>query len=308
MTEKTASAVEWLYGLEDYFHYLDQPLSAEYIHDFVSTYYSQDPLSILKKLAVRAQSFDPQTFSKHINCYVRAVKHEYDLLEIASCVRDYSKERLVNSIHQFHRQGGDIAVLNDALSRSQIKSKIWLIDQLAQIQSNWDRVVVFAGWYGQLKLIYDRRLTYRQMRILELDRQACEFSDHVFNLGNLENYKVKAVNADINKLTLHRNGYEWSVENFREGTSYEEKFLPDLIINTSAEHMTEDWFFQLKHKDLESQPIVAIQSNNLFDIPEHVNCVHSQDHMLKKYPMSEVLYAGELQLKGYKRVMIIGRP
>jgi hypothetical protein len=52
---------------------------------------------------------------------------------------------------------------------------------------------------------------------------------------------------------------------------------------------------------------VAIQSNNLFDIPEHVNCVHSVDHMMKKFPMREVLFAGELQLKGYKRVMLIGR-
>ena len=114
--------------------------------------------------------------------------------------------------------------------------------------------------------------------------------------------------ADINDLTLHKNGYEWRVENFKESTSYAEKFLPDLIINTSAEHMTEEWFHQLRFKQLEGDPIVAIQSNNLFDLAEHVNCVHSVDHMQKKFPMREVLFAGELQLKGYKRVMLIGRP
>jgi hypothetical protein len=165
-----------------------------------------------------------------------------------------------------------------------------------------------AGWFGQLKNIYDKRLTYAKMRIAEIDKSACETSDYIFNLTNLENHKVKAVNVDINNLTLHKNGYEWTVENFKEGTEYSEKFLPNLIINTSAEHMSEEWFHQLRFKQLESNPIVVIQSNNLFDIPEHVNCVHSVDHMKKKFPMKEILYEGELQLKGYKRVMLIGRP
>ena len=165
-----------------------------------------------------------------------------------------------------------------------------------------------AGWFGQLKAIYEKKCTYAKMRIIEVDKSACETSDYIFNLSNLENYKVKSVFANINNLTLHKNGYEWSVENFKESTSYTEKFLPDLIINTSAEHMTEEWFHQLRFKQLDSDPIVAIQSNNLFDIPEHVNCVHSVDHMQKKFPMRKVLFAGELQLKGYKRVMLIGRP
>jgi len=83
--------------------------------------------------------------------------------------------------------------------------------------------------------------------------------------------------------------------------------MPDLIINTSAEHMTEEWFHQLRFKEVESNPIVVVQSNNLFDIDDHINCVYSVEHMRKKFPMKEVLYEGELQLKGYKRVMLIGR-
>lgn len=308
MSERQSSPIEWLYGLEDYFNFSNEMESAEYIHDFVSTYYSEDPYGILKKLSLRAKNFDTEIFSKHLNCYINAIKKEYNMVEIASCLRDYSKGKLVNSIHMYDRNNGDISVLNDALSRSQIKSKIWLIEELEKINSNYDNVMIMAGWFGQIKSIYDKRLTYAKMRIVELDQLACENSDYIFNLSNLENYKVKSVNADINSLTLHKNGYEWDVENFREGTKYSEKFLPDLIVNTSAEHMKEDWFFQIKFKEMESDPIVAIQSNNLFDIPEHINCVHSVDHMKKKFPMREILYEGELQLKGYKRVMLIGRP
>ena len=194
------------------------------------------------------------------------------------------------------------------MSRSQMKSKIWLVDELIKIKPTFSNVAVMAGWFGQLKFIFDNKLSFEKMRIIELDKVACEVSDYVFNLPELENYKIKSVNASVNELTLHKNGYEWDVENFKEGTKYGEKFLPNLIINTSAEHMTEEWFHQIRFKELESNPIVVVQSNNLFDIPEHVNCVHSVDHMKKKFPMKEILFEGELQLKGYKRVMLIGRP
>lgn len=229
-------------------------------------------------------------------CYVRIISKRNPNDKIFRGINNYLKE---------NQQG---SAIQDAMSRSQMRSKIWLVEELSKINSNYDNVAVMAGWFGQLKTIYDKRLTYSKMRIIELDRIACEISDYIFNITNLENYKVKSVNADINNLTLHKNGYEWDVENFKEGTKYSEKFLPNLIINTSAEHMAEDWFFQIKFKEMESDPIVAIQSNNLFDLEEHINCVHSVDHMKKKFPMREVLYEGELQLKGYKRVMLIGKP
>ena len=222
--------------------------------------------------------------------------------------KQFPNDKIFRGILNYRKLGLDSDTLQDAFSRSQIKSKIWLIKALANIDNHYDNILIMAGWFGQLKNIYDNRLTYAKMRIAEIDKSACETSDYIINLTNLENHKVKAVNVDINNLTLHKNGYEWNVENFKEGTAYDEKFLPNLIINTSAEHMSEEWFHQLRFKQLESNPIVAIQSNNLFDIPEHVNCVHSVDHMKKKFPMKEILYEGELQLKGYKRVMLIGRP
>jgi len=310
---ESANTIEWLYGLEDYFDFSNNSEATEFLHDFVSTYYSEEPWAILKKLILNSRELDKELFAKHLNCYINATNKQYNMVELASCLRDYSKEKILNAIHMYDRSNGDLTVLNDALSRSQVKSKIWLIEELENVRQKlndpvYKQIVVMAGWFGQLKNIYDKKLTYRKMRIVEIDKSACETSDYIFNLSELENYKVKAVNANINNLTLHKNGYEWDVENFKENTKYSEKFLPDLIINTSAEHMKEDWFFQLKFKEMESNPIVAIQSNNLFDIPEHVNCVHSVDHMKKKFPMKEILFEGELQLKGYKRVMLIGRP
>lgn len=229
---------------------------------------------------------------------------------LAGLEAEFPSDKLFRGINSCIKHGSLTQdTLNDAFSRSQIKSKFWLIKELAQIQKSYNNVLVMAGWFGQIKSIYDSCLTYKKMRIIDLEQQNCELSDYVFNLSNLENHKVKGIRTNINELILHKNGYEWTVENFKEPEkNYSEKFLPNLIINTSAEHMTEEWFHQIRFKQLESNPIVAIQSNNMFGIDEHVNCVHSIDHMKKKFPMKEVLYEGELQLKGYKRVMLIGRP
>ena len=268
---------EVLFGLEEYLKFRNNEEHVKFIRDFVKILDSED--------------------------------YEKSILEY--CIKHLSsvdnKDKIFRSIFDYKKKV-DNDDIYDAFSRSQVKSKIWLIEELSKINSNYNNVMIMAGWFGQLKTIYDKRLTYSKMRIVELDKSACEASDYIFNLSNLENYKVKSVNANINELTLHKIGYEWDVENFKEGTKYSEKFLPDLIINTSAEHTTEEWYNQIRFKELESNPIVAIQSNNLFDIPEHINCVHSIDHMKKKFPMKEILFEGELQLKGYKRVMLIGRP
>lgn len=273
---------EILFGLEEYLKFRHNEDHVQFIRDFVKILDSED--------------------------------REKAILEY--CIKNLSnvdnKDKIFRSIFDYKKKI-DKDDIYDAFSRSQIKSKIWLVEELEIVRQKlpepvYKHVAIFAGWYGQLKSIYDKKLTYRKIRNVEIDRNACEASDYIFNLPELENYKVKSINANINDLTLHKNGYEWDVENFREGTKYSEKFLPDLIINTSAEHMTEEWYNQIRFKNMDSNPIVAIQSNNLFDISDHINCVHSVDHMKKKFPMREILFEGELQLKGYKRVMLIGRP
>jgi hypothetical protein len=274
---ENSSVREVFFGLEEYLKFKKNDEQISFLRDFVKILDSEDIEKSILEYCI-----------KHLN--------EKD-----------TSDKIFRSIFDYKKKINDDAIY-DAMSRSQIKSKIWLVEELSKIEIDYLNVAVMAGWFGQIKTIYDKRLTYSKMRIIELDKEACETSDYIFNITNLENYKVKSVNANINELTLHKNGYEWNVENFKEGTKYSEKFLPDLIINTSAEHMTEEWFNQIRFKELESDPIVAIQSNNLFDIPEHINCVHSVDHMKKKFPMKEILFEGELQLKGYKRVMLIGRP
>jgi hypothetical protein len=276
---------------------------------------SEDMISSYKALLqfVSKTIIDNKSMADLASAIQRAIDSEsfeddFIKAHLSALDRQFLNDKIFRGINNLLKSDADRGPINDAFSRSQIKSKLWLMEELANIDTNYDNVTIMAGWFGQLKAIYEKKCTYAKMRIVEVDKSACETSDYIFNLSNLENYKVKSVFADINNLTLHKNGYEWEVRNFREETGYNEKFLPNLIINTSAEHMSEEWYNQIRFKNIESNPIVAIQSNNLFDIPEHINCVHSVDHMKKKFPMREILFEGELQLKGYKRVMLIGRP
>jgi len=271
--ESKSDNVELLFGLETYTEFTNNEDSRRFIHDMINV--------------LRSENVEQAVF-------------EY-------CLRMIRDDELTNSVRSYVKDN-DIQPIKDGLSRSQMRSKIWLIQELAKLGIKFENVVIMGGWFGQLVSVYNKILSFEKIRILDLEKSFCAASDYTFNLKYLDNYKVKAICADVNNLTLHKNGYEWKVENFKEGTKFNEKFLPDLVINTSAEHMTEEWFHQLRFKNLESNPIVAIQSNNMFDGDGHINCVYSADHMKKKFPMKEVLFEGELQLKGYKRVMLIGRP
>jgi hypothetical protein len=310
--------LSWLHGLEDFLKFIDNKEATEYVHHYLSLNYSDDPLNTVKKLIISAKErTSEEDFPSVITFILKAFKaistDSDDIIDLDNWARIarimFPEENIFSQLHRyFKNKNSSSDIISDAFSKGQIQSKIWLTDELANIKDNYNNVLVLAGWYGQFKLIYSKKLNYSLMRFVDLDRISCEISDSVFNLKELHKYKVKSVNADINGLTLHKNGYEWSVENFKDGSTYNEKFLPNLIINTSSEHMSEEWYNQIRFKNLDSNPIVAIQSNNLFEIPEHINCVHSTDHMKKKFPMKEILFEGELQLKGYKRFMLIGRP
>ena len=75
----------------------------------------------------------------------------------------------------------------------------------------------------------------------------------------------------------------------------------DFVINTSAEHMNDDWYEKLKPGTL-----VVIQTNDFHDIEEHINTVSNVMELKKKYKMSEELFVGIKDLRIYNRFMIIG--
>jgi hypothetical protein len=85
---------------------------------------------------------------------------------------------------------------------------------------------------------------------------------------------------------------------------YSDPNAPDLVINTSCEHIEDlpKWL-SLLPKGCR----VLLQSNNYTSEPTHINCVKSVDELAQQAQLSELSYAGALQLPKYTRFMLIGR-
>ena len=78
---------------------------------------------------------------------------------------------------------------------------------------------------------------------------------------------------------------------------------PNTIINTSCEHIENfhEWYDKVPWDKL-----LCIQSNNYFEIEDHVNCSYDLQAFHADTYMSRVFYKGEIELPKYKRFMKIG--
>lgn len=283
MSESSLGPIHWLHGLEDYFEFVNDETSKKYVEFLLKLVYANNP--VITTTATGSME------------------------EFVYALRKFADAPILNVLYKYYREGYDPVPLQDAFSRGQVQSKIWLATELAKLKSDFQMIYLLGGWYGQLLNYLDASgILYEKVRSIDIDPVACEISDKVFNLQHINEYKVKSVELDLNDLEWSKDGAKYPVKNFTHGRKiFYEVTMPDLIINTSSEHMNDDWFFKIKFKEYSPSPLIIIQNNNLFDVEEHVNCVHSVDHMKKKFPMSEILYEGELQLTGYKRFMLMGR-
>jgi hypothetical protein len=79
--------------------------------------------------------------------------------------------------------------------------------------------------------------------------------------------------------------------------------IPDTIINTSCEHIAnfEDWYSLIPVGKL-----MILQTNDYFEIEDHVNCSASLQDFANQTPMAQCLYQGVIDLGKYRRFMRIG--
>jgi hypothetical protein len=78
---------------------------------------------------------------------------------------------------------------------------------------------------------------------------------------------------------------------------------PNTIINTSCEHIDN---FDAWYSNIPEGKIVVLQTNNFFEVNEHINCSESLEEFSNQTPMHTVFYSGELTLEKYTRYMRIG--
>lgn len=282
--ETNTSNLSWLHGLEDYFAFAGDEESKKYVDFLMHMIYADNPI-------IR--------FSD-----------DAGIVEFINTLRKYAPNEILDVFHKYYREGHSPTALQDAFSRGQVQSKIWLVNELAKVQTDFKVVFLLAGWYGQLRKFFDiANISYDKMRVVDIDPSACAVSDKIFNIDFIKDYRVKSVELDLTDMSwLYRTGCQYKLKNYSTGQEIDEKTVPDLIVNTSAEHFHERWYHKFVNRPLETDPLFVIQSNNLHEVEDHINSIHSLEEMQIKFPMTRLLYAGELQLSGYKRYMLIGRP
>lgn len=204
----------------------------------------------------------------------------------------------------------------DALSRGQIQSKRWLVDELekalypedqaeqitTRMDRFWKKVYICASWYGILgDMLLDRfgPDLIGQIRGLDMDPGAVEVANRLIKHWD-ENWKFKSAVADIRELNFKDDELTFVRA---DGEEVVRTDTPSMVINTSCEHIEgfEDWFNSIPRGKL-----VVLQSNDYFGHPEHVNCSEDLDAFADQTPLRTVLFSGTLPLYKYNRFMRIG--
>ena len=190
----------------------------------------------------------------------------------------------------------------DCISRGQLESKKWLVDELKNIDNLvLGKVCLCAGWYATVvPLLVEAGIEFDLIRSFDLDPSVWKIAE-AFNKDLLiDGWKFKAQTADINELDFSVTKFETERD---DGTAQPLKERFNTIVNTSCEHIEgfDSWYNKIP-----ASKLVILQSNNYFEIDEHVNCSESLEAFAKQTPMSQVLYQGELELEKYTRYMRIG--
>ena len=196
--------------------------------------------------------------------------------------------------------------LKDALSEGQLNSKLWLLDKIKGIDLG--TVFICAGWYGVLAtmMFEDENVYVDKIRSFDIDDSCWKIAEDLNEPWKADNWVFKASTLDIVGLFNYWYGedglYHYFTTNIK-GKRVHVKEMPRTIINTSCEHIENftKWF-----NAIPTGKLVALQSNNYFEIEDHVNCVNSLDEFKQQAPLSNIIYEGELELEKYTRYMLIG--
>lgn len=152
----------------------------------------------------------------------------------------------------------------DSFSDNQFKSKSKLFDFFddLNIYNSNTSVIIFGSWYGSILLpILSTKV--KEITCIDLNNDVLRIAkNNLFK--NIKN--IEYIPDDI--FSISRNRYSRC----------------DLYINTSCEHMPpmREWPYW---KNVKSGTYLAFQSNNMFNIPGHINCINSLEEF--KYQLPE---------------------
>ena len=177
--------------------------------------------------------------------------------------------------------------LIDSFSDNQFKSKgklLEVIDDLNILSKNHE-VIILGSWYGSL-LIPHLANKVKRITCIDLDSNVLKVAkNRLFNnFSNLEFIEGDIFDKDLKRYHTTK-----------------------LFINTSCEHMPamNTWPYW---KTVSASTYFAFQSNNMYDIDGHTNCVDTIEDFKNQLPSNtEILFEDQLDDSRGIRFTIIGK-
>jgi len=169
--------------------------------------------------------------------------------------------------------------------KGQIKSKLWLVNILEKkLKKENLNIVIHGGWNGVLaSLLFNSKLSISKIVSIDIDPLCRDIAFTINKRQEIEG-RFQAVTQDM--------------------AEYKYYELPDVVINTSTEHVTDEklkkWLSNIPKKTL-----VVVQSNNFFSLEEHINCVATPSQLADKFDFNNTKEY-TLKLPQYNRYMVIG--
>lgn len=192
----------------------------------------------------------------------------------------------------------------DCFSRGQLASKHWVVKELEKINRPLGTVFLCAGWYGVLAtmLFESDTLSVKAIRSFDMDDNCVDIAEIFNKQWFINDWRFKALTMNILDIDYDSLTWQyWSNKHIR--MSYPIIDIPDTIINTSCEHITE---FDRWYNMLPKGKLLVLQANDYNDLDIHTNCYTDLKDFAKHTPMKQVLYSGVLKLEKYNRFMRIG--
>ena len=177
--------------------------------------------------------------------------------------------------------------LLDSFSPNQFKSKENLINHIKKLNilNSESEIVIFGCWYGSILI----PAFYNEVKRIT----AIDIDDNVIGIAKNRIFK----NYDKIDFIIN-DAFVWANKSSRIKST-------NLIINTSCEHM----------QPMKNLPILntinsyfAFQSNNMFDIKTHINCVNNIEEFKKQLPSkAKILIEDQIEEDRGIRFTLIGQ-
>lgn len=184
-----------------------------------------------------------------------------------------------SSFSMYKNEESNVVSFLESFRPNQINCKSWLVNEIANVNMNWDKVLVLGSWNGIL--------------LYELLKEYCDIGWIDFLDSDPDCHRHRDIYFEVNNMDKDYGSITMDATEFSDHESY------DLIINCSCEHM----------KDIPAVygPTYALQSNDYRAIKDqHINCVDSEKQLANKNNITKTLFSGSKKMPNYKRFMVIG--